>query len=98
MKEDHKPLHLFCALCWKKGKKPSCNDKKCCLCGLYERKEKPTLSDIIETCCVKRCMHDDHYHEKICPISLLGVNKEYPLNPKIKEILKEWKEKTQLSE
>jgi len=92
MKDIEIDFRGLCSVCFKKGRKKSCA-KTCCLVGVYERIKKPTMADIIAECCIKRCMHDPYYHEHHCPISLAGVNKDYPLNPNLKEKLEEWEER-----
>lgn len=78
-------LDSICRFCWKQGRNRNCNGKECCLYKLYEEKKNITTEDIIKWCCVERCHHDRLYHEKDCPISKAGINKKYPLNPKLEK-------------
>ncbi len=61
-----------------KKKKPSRN---CCVAGLFKEKEKATREEIVQYCCVERCHHGAEYHNTQCPIKLVGINDQYPLNP-----------------
>ena len=73
--------HTICGLCYARGlcvRRPSRN---CCVVGLFKEKEKATREEIVQYCCVERCHHGVEYHNTQCPIKLVGINGQHPLNP-----------------
>ncbi|MDD5454018.1 MAG: hypothetical protein PHW62_00760 [Candidatus Ratteibacteria bacterium] len=52
---------------------------------MFKEKTKVIKEEIIQYCCVERCYHDLKYHNERCPIKLVGINNEFPLNPKAQE-------------